>query len=160
MPSNAQAALLAFYAIFWGTAIHSSTRYRLFDTSSMFWGDKRAGYRGTAGILFINVAPAAWFCMLWAMVGNLPDEIWAIFLSALGSISVFGWPRILHAFIASTTFQSIFYEPQEHAEMMAKYPASYWLKGAGNQFWAHAFPGLLWLTFFVLPILYLSPKYS
>lgn len=134
-------ALVLFYAFFWAQALNVTGRYQPFDTPSMWTRDCLAWRRFFASLIVLNILPILWLLFLYWRV--IPDEkgICPILAAAVASLSVFGFHRILHAFIASEQFYRCFYTGEQIKEVRDR--------GRFCQpqtFGAHFFPGLLYIV--------------
>ena len=101
---NGSSALVLFYSFFWAAALGVSGRYQSFQTAAMLRAGaeaRRAWSRFGVSLLLVNVFPIAWFLFLYNCVVPSRTGLWPIVAAAVGSFSVFGFHRILHAFIAS-----------------------------------------------------------
>jgi len=136
-------ALVLFYAFFWAAALSVTGRYQPFDTPSMLICDGRAWRRFIASLVFLNIAPIAWFIFLYLCVVPDKDGLAPIVAAAVASLSVFGFHRILHAFIASEQLYHWFYTIEQVQEVRDR--------GKFTQpqtFIAHFVPGSLYIVFF------------
>ncbi len=133
-------ALVLFYAFFWAAALSVTGRYQPFDTPSAWSGDSRAIKRLIVSLVILNLLPILWFLFLYKIIPN-DDSLSSIMASAVASLSVFAFHRILHAFIASENLYRHFYTPEQVDEVREK--------GKFTQpqtFNAHFIPGLLYIV--------------
>jgi hypothetical protein len=108
-----QQALVLFYAFFWAAALSATSRYQSFDTPSMYIGNRRAWRRFAVSLIILNVLPILWFILLYTKVIPGKSGLASIVAAAVASLSVFGFHRILHAFIASEQVYHWFYTEEE-----------------------------------------------
>jgi hypothetical protein len=132
-------ALVLFYAFFWAAAISVTVRYQPFDTPSAWVRESRAIKRLLVSLLILNILPILWFFFLYKII---PDDnrLPSIIAAAVASLSVFGFHRILHAFIASESMYQCFYTLEQVKEVRDR--------GKFTQpqtFSAHFIPGLLYI---------------
>jgi len=138
-----QQALVLFYAFFWAAALNNTGRYQPFDTPSMCIWDGRAWRRFVVSLIILNALPVVWFVFLYLKV--IPNQNgWVpIVAAAVASLSVFGFHRILHAFIASEHMCHWFYTSEQikdvHDRGKFKQPQT---------FMAHFIPGILYIIIF------------
>jgi len=144
---NGTNSLLFFYAFFWALALGGASRFRAFDTASLWrkgaarW---RVARRIAVSMLTITFAPVGWLLVLGNCV--VPDSAgWPFAVSAaISSLSVFGFLRILHAFIATDrTFHS-FYTAEEVKQVREANA----FREQPQGFAAHFVPGVAYLVFF------------
>jgi hypothetical protein len=136
-----QQALVLFYAFFWAAALSVTSRYQPFDTPSMSIGDGRAWRRFIISLIVLNVLPVIWFIFLYLAI--IPNKTgWVpIVAAAIASLSVFGYHRILHAFIASERMYHWFYTVEQVRDVRDR--------GQFTQpqtFRAHFVPGVLYIV--------------
>jgi len=121
---NVGNAFLVFYAVFWAGVLGVLGRYRLFDTSDLSIGSSwpRIGYRILAGVFFMNILPLAWAAALYQWVLPLKrDDGLGIFVAGLAALSVFGFHRIMHGFIATSDRYHHYYTNQEWEILICKW---------------------------------------
>jgi len=133
-------ALVLFYAFFWAAALSVTGRYQPFDTPSMFARDSRARLRFFVSLIVLNVIPIIWFILLYLFI--IPDDghLTSIVAAAVASLSVFGFHRILHAFIASEPMYHWFYTLDQVQEVRERGKFS-----QPQTFIAHFLPGILYI---------------
>ena len=136
-------ALVLFYSFFWAVALGMTGRYEPFDTPSMWKRERLACNRFIVSIITINVFPIVCFFILYSWV--IPDEkSWtSIIAAAISSLSVFGFHRLLHAFVASDQTYRHFYTDEQVSQVRCRDKFT-----QPQTFWSHFGPGLLYLVFF------------
>jgi len=138
-----QQALVLFYAFFWAAALSVTSRYQPFDTPSMFIRNSRAWRRFVVSLIILNVLPILWFIFLYIKVIPSKNGLAPTIGAAVASLSIFGFHRILHAFIASERVYHWFYTDEEIKDVRDR--------GKFTQpqtFSAHFIPGILYIVIF------------
>lgn len=140
-------ALVLFFAVHWGILIGSVGKYRLFATHQIFRCGTcyRATLRLAVGFLVVNVGPILLLFTLYNRVVPQEAGILPIISAAVGSLSVYGFNRIVHAVVATERWHVVFYSAGEFSEVLKE-----WSRGEPNTFWPHFGPGLLYLVGFPL----------
>lgn len=139
---NAQSALVLGYAVFWATALAGAGRFHAFDTARFFGrhSDPKARWRVLVGIATLNIAPILWLAFLsWTLNGCATGAL-AVSLACLAALSVFGFHRMLFAFIASPSTWRCFYSKEQYQYVRGVRPFR-----QAPSFWAHFAPGLGYL---------------
>jgi positive regulator of sigma E activity len=140
--------VIFFYGLFWAAALGSAARYRPFDTSGFWTADRNyVAPRLILSFLIVNILPLVG---LWVTYGLFTALFRAVTLpvllgAALASLSVFGMPRVLHAFIFADRYRSGFYSPAQASQVAAAIPSA-----NSGSFAAHALPALGFLLGFPL----------
>jgi len=103
----------------------------------------RASKRFVVSLLLLNVLPVAWFFVLYRYV--VPDEtgVRPILTAAVAALSMFGFHRILHAFIASDELYRCFYTDDQVARV--RHRDSKEVFAQPQSFFAHFVPGLIYI---------------
>ncbi len=138
-----QQALVLFYAFFWAAALSVTGRYQPFDTPSMCIWDGRAWSRFGVSLIVLNFAPILWFVFLYLKVFPNANGWRPIVAAAVASLSVFGFHRLLHAFIASDKTYHWFYTAEQVTDVRDR--------GKFTQpqtFMTHFIPGILYIIIF------------
>ncbi len=81
------------------------------------------------------------------MLGFLAGRagVWAVIAAAVGSLSMFGIRRVVHAAIASEPFKAWFYSPDQLNPPWERLP------GPRNGFWRHFIPGICYMALVLVP---------
>jgi hypothetical protein len=140
---DGKVALGLFYIFFWTSELNTTMRYQPFDTPSMWKKDCKATLRFFVSLLILNIFPIVLFLILYSYV--IPDgkmDCKTIFASAVVSLSVFGFHRILHALIASDQFWRYFYTNKQIRFVRDRGPL-----GQTQNYLAHLIPGLFYIVF-------------
>jgi len=138
-------AFVLFYAFFWAAAFSVTGRYHAFDTASVCKRDRRAICRLIVAFIILNFLPVVWFIFLYREV--IPDQKgwWPMTSAAIASLSVFGFLRIFHAFVATEKRYHRFYTDCQVKEVQERDRERFIQP---QTFWAHLVPGLLYLLIF------------
>jgi predicted DCC family thiol-disulfide oxidoreductase YuxK len=145
MMDTGQQALVFFYAIFWAAVLSTTGRYQPFDTSSMWKRNGRAWRRFIVSFLILNLLPIGWLALLYNFVIPSTKGLMPIVAAAFASLSIFGYPRILHAILASDSTYHWFFTKLQIIQVRDR--------GAFKQpqtFSAHFVPGIIYIFVFVL----------
>lgn len=121
---------------------------------------KTAWNRFLVVVSLMNVCPIIWLVFLYYFVIPSGSEKYVFIAAAVTSLSVFGFQRILHAFIATKTTWQRYYTQPGYAEMLEKWRGKD--IGKTNTFIAHFVPGLLYLSvpvFLAVLIYFLGGEY-
>lgn len=114
-----QEALLVFYAIFWGLIGAQLAKYRLFDTHLL--SDKHlmryAWKRMFVGVTLINLLPILWLLLLLNHVVPNSTSLWAVAAGSVGSFAVFGFHRLVYAFLVAGHNFERYYDKTERERM-------------------------------------------
>jgi hypothetical protein len=148
------AALIFFFGLFWASALATVSRYRPFDTASLFSREFRAMAvkRLIASFFIMNVLPVMLLLVLYQSVVPEGAGIRSVIIAAVTSLSVFGCNRILHSVIAADHHWSTFYSSEtEWRDSLRQY------EERSNSRLAHLVPGVLYL--FIYPLLGLAIRY-
>jgi hypothetical protein len=144
---NGTNSLLFFYAFFWALALGGASRFRAFDTASLWRKGKdrqRVARRIAVSMLTITIAPVGWLIILGNYVVPSSPGLPAAVSAAVSSLSVFGFLRILHAFVASNPTYQCFYTVKE-VDLVRSASA---FPGQPQTFVAHFVPGIAYLVLF------------
>jgi|SRR5215471_628989 len=139
-------AVLVFVAVFWAIGFAPMAPYRLFDTHLLWDATQRkwAARRLLAGTILLDALPIGLAAL---MLGFLAERVgvWAVVTAAIGSLSIFGIRRVVHAAIASDPSKGWFYPPD--------HPNPPWerLPGPQNGFWRHFIPGICYTALALVP---------
>jgi hypothetical protein len=137
-------ALILFYGIFWATSLSMVAKYRLFYTAAFFNSDNsfrvKVRKRFLLALFVIDLLPIAWLYVLYAWIVPNKTSPWAMVSAAIASLSVFGFPRILHSLIAIPKRRSIYYSKEEWEKVEKDIPPQ-----NPDCFHAHFIPGFLYL---------------
>lgn len=138
-------ALILFFGVHWGILISAVGKYRLFSTHLLFdrntW--QRASLRLVLGLLVVNAAPVLLLWVLYNSVVSPKTGPLPIASAAVASLAVYGFNRLVHAFVATDRFHSVFYSQQEHKDVLGE-----WDRRGPNTFWPHFLPAIDFLVGF------------
>lgn len=157
--SAARDSFLVVYAVLWGAVTPSFARLRVFSTSSLSARGnhirRQAWRRLCWGILIANVCPLMLLGGVWAVLPPLHGNALGILGGGAAGLAVTGFPRLLHAVLASDERWALFYVPTQFHDLMTKWDAAYELDPSGrpvmdemsgiNGFHAHASWGVVYL---------------
>jgi hypothetical protein len=144
---NGTNSLLFFYAFFWALALGGASRFRAFDTASLWRKGEdrqRVAWRIAVSMLTITIAPIGWLIVLGNYVVPSSPGLPAAVSAAVSSLSVFGFLRILHALIASNRTYHWFYTVEE-VDLVRSASA---FPGQPQTLAAHLIPGIAYLVLF------------
>ena len=140
-------AIVFFFGLFWAVSLNSVARYRPFETAS-FWSptDRQYAFRRfVLAIVILNLLPVFWLWVLFQFIVPKLAGFFPVLSAAIASLSIFGIPRLFHAFVATDRGNGRFYSNEEYMEITKR-----WREGSANTFVSHFVPGILYLIVFAI----------
>jgi hypothetical protein len=110
----------------------------------MWDGCGRAWKRFAVSLVLLNVLPVAWFIFLYLFVVPAETGLWPIVTAAVAALSMFGFHRILHAFIASDGLYLHFFTDEQRNEVLGS-GAPQKVFNQPQSFTAHFVPGMIYI---------------
>lgn len=116
---NAQIIFTLFYGIFFSLVLASSSELRMFQFGYFFWHSAHKTLRLIVSIILLNILPALYFASVysflpWPVSVVGPSKMFVQSLSAfLLGLSVFGFYRLYHVFLACESIKNALYNDKE-----------------------------------------------
>jgi hypothetical protein len=144
--NTAQTVFTVFYGLYFAAIVTITGPFRGFDTPAMYGGERRAWLRFAFSFALLNLAPLAYFVIVFDWLGPLQNfqvTYWSMVVLLILSLAGFGFYRIYFGvMLLRAGGKYVFYGPKLPLKLIEEL-----LQRSERQaeVLPHVIPGLLWV---------------